>query len=99
MGSWCNWLAQESYTFKVGGSSPSLPTNNYIRRSGVMSIWVHDRDRNAAINILEEGKRIIGCRTPELKPVGEASCGRPSGKPDLRSSVSLKQEERINSFS
>jgi len=64
-----------------------------------MSIWVHDRDRNAAINILEEGKRIIGCRTPELKPVGEASCGRPSGKPDLRSSVSLKQEERINSFS
>ena len=26
MGSWRNWLAQESYTFKVGGSSPSLPT-------------------------------------------------------------------------
>ena len=30
---------------------------------------VHDRDRNAAMNILEEGKRIIGCRTSELKPV------------------------------
>ena len=30
LGSWCNWLAQESYTFKVGGSSPSLPTNDVI---------------------------------------------------------------------
>ena len=26
MGSWRNWLAQESYTFKVNGSSPLLPT-------------------------------------------------------------------------
>ena len=44
---------------------------------------VHDRDRNAAMNILEEGKRIIGRRTPEFKPVGEPSCGRPlEGKGD-----------------
>ena len=27
MGSWRNWLAQESYTFKVTGSSPVLPTD------------------------------------------------------------------------
>ena len=26
MGSWRNWIAQESYTFKAVGSSPSLPT-------------------------------------------------------------------------
>ena len=26
MGSWRNRLAQDSYTIKVGGSSPSLPT-------------------------------------------------------------------------
>ena len=26
MGSWRNWLAQESYTLKVAGSSPALPT-------------------------------------------------------------------------
>ena len=29
MGSWRNRLAQESYTFKVVGSSPALPTRNY----------------------------------------------------------------------
>lgn len=58
----------------------------------------HDRDRNAALNILEEGKRIIGLRKSEFKPVGESACGRPSGEPDLRSSDSMKQEEKINSF-
>ena len=59
---------------------------------------IHDRDRNAAMNILEEGKRIIGCRTPELKPVGESSCGRPLERSSLRSSGSMKQEEGIDSF-
>lgn len=28
MGSWRNRLAQESYTFKVVGSSPALPTKH-----------------------------------------------------------------------
>lgn len=28
LGSWRNWLAQKSYTLKVRGSSPLLPTKN-----------------------------------------------------------------------
>ena len=59
---------------------------------------VHGRDRNAAMNLLEEGKRIIGCRTPEFKPVGEPACGRPLEQSSLRSSGSMKQEEKISSY-
>ena len=43
---------------------------------------VHDRDINAAKNIIEEGKRIIGLSSPEFKRVGEQA---------MASSMNLEQ--------
>ena len=43
-------------------------------------------------------RRLIGCRTSEFKPDGESSCGRPLEQSSLRSSGSMKQEEKIDSF-
>ena len=41
----------------------------------------HDRDFNAACNIKEFGLGALPTGRGEVKPDGEATCGRPSGNP------------------
>ena len=53
---------------------------------------VIDRDYNAALNILDEGLRIIGCSTPEYKLVENPTVDDPVGNGSLKSSGSVKQE-------
>ena len=50
------------------------------------------RDYNAALNILDEGMRIIGCSTPESKLVENPTMDEPTGNGSLKSSGSVKQE-------
>ena len=50
------------------------------------------RDYNAALNILDEGMRIIGCSTPESKLVENPTIDDPTGNSSLKSSGSVKQE-------
>lgn len=54
---------------------------------------VIDRDYNAALNILEEGKRIIGLSSPEFKPVENPTMDDKHGNMELKSSDSMKQEK------
>lgn len=63
MGSWRNRLAQESYTFKVGGSSPSLPTmkekiSDFYKQKGFTVVYV---------NINKEPRRVATLRSGDGK--------------------------------
>ena len=53
---------------------------------------VISRDYNAALNILDEGLRIIGCSSPESKLVENPTMDDPTGNSSLKSSGSMKQE-------
>ena len=55
----------------------------------------HDRDFNAATNILLEGNRILGQRLPEFTPVDYPTADDPISNDELKSSGRLKQEEFI----
>jgi len=58
-----------------------------------------DRDYNAALNILEEGKRIIGLSSPEYKPVENPTMDDRLSNEELKSSDSVKQEKNdFNNF-
>lgn len=53
---------------------------------------VIERDYNAALNILDEGLRIIGCSTTEFTLVKNPTMDDPIGNNLLKSSGSMKQE-------
>ena len=53
---------------------------------------VIERDYNAALNILDEGLRIIGCSTSEFTLVKNPTMDDPIGNNLLKSSGSMKQE-------
>ena len=53
---------------------------------------VISRDYNAALNILDEGIRIIGCSSPESKLAENPTMDDPIRNDSLKSSGSVKQE-------
>ena len=57
---------------------------------------VHDRDRNAAMNILSEGLSIIGLSSPESKPVDHPTVDDIGASAVLKSSGGMKQKNMGN---
>lgn len=56
----------------------------------------HDRDLNAALNIRDEGERIIGSRTTEFTLVEIGSVDDRLGNKALKSTQSMKQEDETD---
>ena len=85
------WYASSKICSKCGYAYKGLTLGERQWRCPVCG-EVHDRDLNAAINILKEGKRIIGFRRPEFTLVESPTVDDRQAEPGLRSSDSLKQE-------
>ena len=54
-----------------------------------------ERDYNAALNILDEGMRIIGLSSPEFTLVNYPTMDDRLGNNELKSSDRLKQEKNV----
>ena len=54
-----------------------------------------ERDYNAALNILDEGMRIIGLSSPEFTLVDYPTMDDRLGNKELKSSDRLKQEKNV----
>lgn len=68
MVSWRNWLAQESYTFKVGGSSPSLPTmketiSDFYKEKGFNVVYINTNKEPRRVATLRRERCIVGAHT------------------------------------
>lgn len=102
-------LLNDKQVVSVGRFYPSSKTCHkcgYVKKDLTLSNreWTcpicgehHDRDVNAAINILSEGLRIIGARSTEFtlaeNPTVDDRCGS-----NLKSGGSLKQERKTNFY-
>ena len=100
----CEWYGRE--LIQVGRFYPSSKTCNvcgYINKKLSLSDreWIcpecgtkHNRDTNAAMNILSEGERIIGLSSPEFTHKERPTVDDHSAM-NLKSSVSMRCEKKV----